>query len=173
MPDSASKRCTTCGEVKPLSEFRRDTKARDGFSWACTPCRAEADHRYYIAHRDALLERRRQYHADNREVVHRSQRRYLQANRDAVFSHYGRACACCGETRNLTIDHVNGDGAEHRRKLYGDPNQGSSRFYIWLIKQGFPAGVQTLCDRCNKSKSNGERCRINHDLEQDVENDAW
>ena len=79
--------------------------------------------------------------------------------RAAVFDHYGRTCACCGGTDRPTIDHINGDGAEHRRMLRSnDP----SKVYRWLIRQGFPAGFQTLCLPCNQSKGTGTRCRIDH-----------
>jgi len=71
-------------------------------------------------------------------------------------------CACCGTTEKLTIDHVSGDGARHRLELYGDPQQGSNRFYRWLCKHDFPAGYQTLCLPCNASKGKGEHCRLDH-----------
>jgi hypothetical protein len=90
-----------------------------------------------------------------------------RARRDAlkekIFGHYGRACSCCGATEDLTLDHVNGDGAQHRLELYGNPQgSGGTRFYRWLIKQGLPPGYQTLCRRCNISKAKGEFCRIDH-----------
>ncbi len=85
------------------------------------------------------------------------------ALREKVLGHYGRACACCGVTEDLTIDHVNGDGDQHRIELYGDSQaSGGTRFYRWLIKQGFPPGYATLCRRCNLSKGKAERCRLDH-----------
>jgi hypothetical protein len=85
------------------------------------------------------------------------------ALREKVFGHYGRACSCCGTTGDLTLDHVNGDGAQHRLELYGDSQApGGPRFYRWLVKQGLPPGYQTLCRRCNLSKAKGESCRLDH-----------
>lgn len=71
-----------------------------------------------------------------------------------VFSHYGMKCACCGldEFELLTIDHINNDGAEHRR-LIGAAGQAT---YKWLIKNGFPNGFQSLCWNCNESKRFGK-----------------
>lgn len=71
-----------------------------------------------------------------------------------VLAAYGESCACCGESRRkfLTIDHVANDGAEHRRTFRGD-------FYVWLIREGFPDGFQTLCFNCNLGKArNGGVC---------------
>jgi hypothetical protein len=86
------------------------------------------------------------------------------ADRVAVFAHYGTVCACpgCGATEDLTIDHPDGDGQEHRRAVAGNPHQGGHEFYRRLIAQGFPDGLQTMCGPCNKSKGNGPACRLWH-----------
>lgn len=80
-----------------------------------------------------------------------------QSNRQRVLAHYGTTCACCGSTAQLAIDHVNGDGAEHRQAVP------SHHFDAWLIEQGFPPGFQTLCRRCNSSKGTGPRCVLSHE----------
>lgn len=70
-----------------------------------------------------------------------------------VISHYSPnlKCQCCGESHYefLTIDHMNNDGAEHRREI----GIGGGRLYEWLIKNNFPEGYQVLCWNCNMSKS--------------------
>ena len=61
----------------------------------------------------------------------------------------GTRCRCCGETiiEFLTIDHVDGGGREHRRKI------GNGRsMYQHLRKLGYPAGYQVLCYNCNCAK---------------------
>jgi hypothetical protein len=88
--------------------------------------------------------------------------RYNQRVRVAVLDHYGRECACCGSTDRLQIDHVDGRGREHRQELFGNQRAGPP-FYAWLIKQGFPAGFQSLCLRCNRSKGDGPACRLTHE----------
>ena len=57
-------------------------------------------------------------------------------------------CACCGETEVefLGIDHIDGDGAQHRREVL------PSRIYRWLIKNKFPAGIQVSVHNCNLAK---------------------
>jgi hypothetical protein len=68
--------------------------------------------------------------------------------KQAVFDHYGRVCACCGETNLgfLTIDHVESDGAAHRKNL-------NLSLYHWLAKHNFPDGFQTLCYNCNLGRA--------------------
>jgi hypothetical protein len=67
-----------------------------------------------------------------------------------VLSVYGRSCACCseGNPRFLTVDHVNNDGAEHRRVI------GDTDVIGWLIREDFPKnGFQILCWNCNVGKA--------------------
>jgi hypothetical protein len=66
--------------------------------------------------------------------------------------HYGGnppKCACCGESHVefLAIDHVDGRGNEHRRKL-GYPQSGEV-FYYWLRRNNYPPGYRVLCHNCN------------------------
>jgi hypothetical protein len=82
--------------------------------------------------------------------------------RAAVFGWYGTSCWCCAAVEDLTIDHVNGGGGEHRAALFGNAHE-SFRFYLWLIDQGFPEDYQTLCRPCNASKAGGPACRLTHD----------
>ena len=71
-----------------------------------------------------------------------------------VFEHYGKKCICCGETEMtfLTIDHIEGGGEKHRKKIGRKIND-------WLVKNNFPEGFQTLCFNCNWGKHiNGGIC---------------
>jgi hypothetical protein len=70
-------------------------------------------------------------------------------NRARVFEAYGgAACRCCGEREAefLTIDHVRGDGWEHRKTVP------TSMLLSWLIREGFPEDFQVLCMNCNFAK---------------------
>lgn len=68
---------------------------------------------------------------------------------------YGGQCACCGENELvfLCIDHVNNDGAEHRKEV----GSGTS-MYRWLRKNKYPSGFQVLCWNCNAAKSILGKC---------------
>lgn len=67
-----------------------------------------------------------------------------------TFDAYGGKCICCGENNYifLSIDHIDGSGAEHRKLL-----DGGRSTYTFLKKQGFPKGnYQLLCFNCNFAK---------------------
>jgi len=77
-----------------------------------------------------------------------------------VLEHYGGECNCCGEERIefLTIDHIEGGGNSHRKEIFGNQNQSGSRFYRWIIKQGYPNDYQVLCWNCNTAKHYYNMC---------------
>jgi hypothetical protein len=77
-----------------------------------------------------------------------------QKLRHDVLVHYSggqTACSCCSEKHDefLSIDHINDDGADHRRMI------GRSALYRWLSNNDFPPGFQVLCMNCNFAKSLG------------------
>jgi hypothetical protein len=110
----------------------------------CVECDREASRRWKAANPSKIKAKDAQRH---------------RRDRDAVFDHYGWTCRCCGSPERLTIDHVNGGGEAHRAEL---GTKGGAGMYRWLIANGFPEGFQALCMPCNRSKSAGERCRLNH-----------
>jgi hypothetical protein len=71
-----------------------------------------------------------------------------------VFEHYGSKCACCEEDtlEYLTIDHINNDGATHRKEI-------GTQIFPWLKSNNYPNNFQILCFNCNYVKRNDA---INH-----------
>lgn len=78
----------------------------------------------------------------------------LRRKTQVLVAYGGVFCACCGEDdiRFLTIDHINGDGGEHRKEVLG------SKLYNWLKQNNFPPGFQVLCYNCNCAKRDGDKC---------------
>lgn len=88
------------------------------------------------------------------------------ALRQAAFDAYGRECACCGETveRFLTFDHVNNDGADHRRSV----GQGAP-MWRWMRDNEYPPVFQTMCGNCNIGRHiNGGNCPHAHPVLEPV-----
>lgn len=66
-----------------------------------------------------------------------------------AFKYYGNKCAHCLEENIefLTIDHINNDGAEHR-KIIG------TQIFPFLKHNNYPKDFQILCFNCNYMKRN-------------------
>ena len=87
--------------------------------------------------------------------------RYRRRLKRKVLAYYSRGiptCANCGNTyiEFLQLDHVDGNGEEHRNQLGGTRSKGnrwtSWRIYALVKKQSYPEDYQTLCQGCNQRK---------------------
>jgi hypothetical protein len=159
------KTCNKCGSVKPIAEFRLAKMRGKTVRLAiCLCCQAEWHRQHYQKHaelkREANRLRAQHYRATkpegSRNAARKYKRRKQAENKAAIYAHYGDKCICCGEDNPLflTVDHVNSDGHEERKKgLYTS----GSQFYAHIVKQGFPDIYQLLCFNCNlgRARNNG------------------
>ena len=86
--------------------------------------------------------------------VNKKTARYRKLKQE-VLDHYGNKCVCCNEAifEFLSIDHINNNGAAHR-KVSGK----GQNFYKWIIENNFPNDLQILCFNCNCAKGFYKRC---------------
>ena len=81
--------------------------------------------------------------------------KYQRQVKEAAFNAYGGpVCACCGDSHFefMSIDHIEGGGAAHRRELRrgdGQSGGGGLRLYLWLKRNNYPKGFRVLCRNCN------------------------
>lgn len=80
-------------------------------------------------------------------------KRYAIKRKFTVMDHYSDGkleCANCGikGLEFLTIDHIDGKGKQHRKKI----KKMGDNFYKWLIKNDYPKPYQVLCWNCNHAK---------------------
>lgn len=132
-----SKICSKCKKKKSVDEFYPHKGYRDKRSSWCKSCHSR-------------------YH--KQEHIKKNKKLYRQKIKAEVINAYGNKCTCCSETilAFLTIDHIYGDGHEHRRKLNLG---GGTDFYLWLRKNNYPEGFQVLCFNCNCGRQiNGGVC---------------
>jgi hypothetical protein len=109
--------CSRCRQAKPRSEFGKHAQAKSGIC-QCIKCRREAA------------------------------RQSLERLKIKTFAQYGGACVCCGisDIDVLTIDHIDQQGAAHKRAL---KLASGGNTYRWLRDNGYPEGFRLLCFNCN------------------------
>jgi hypothetical protein len=145
--------------AKIKQERRKQRRIKNGICTACNTnqarenkttcesCRKKASIRYFAQ-------------SDTYKTIakHNYQQRYPTLRRAAYLAYGGFRCTCCGESNEmfLSLDHIDGKGAEHRRQL---KSKGGERLYTWLRDNNYPPGFQVLCMNCNFGKQrNGGQC---------------
>lgn len=58
--DDNMKICLKCGEEKPLSEYFKRKKSKDGYETRCKECRLKRHHEYVIENKETIKEKDRQ-----------------------------------------------------------------------------------------------------------------
>lgn len=170
----ASKVCRDCKAEKDLSDFyehRAGKGPKDGRYSRCKLCHNALSVAWAKENREKVNEiglrssrknkakrnaASRQYYWNNAERMRAAQRTRIQELKDAAYAAYGGyVCSCCGEREPmfLCLDHINDDGAAHRKTF---PTGG---LYEWLRKHDYPPMFQVLCPNCNMGKRmNGGTC---------------
>ena len=134
--NSGGKRCARCGEKnRGRLKKAKDLRLQAGM---CARCGCE----------ELVTKRFCMPCYDMHKACGRRSRQKLKME---VFEAYGGCvCKCCGEKESsfLSMDHVNGGGQKHLKKI------GTGRLYYWLRDNDFPSGFQVLCMNCQFGRKN-------------------
>lgn len=125
-----TKICGRCKILKNSLEFNKNKARYDGLHSVCKECRKIVNPKYS-----------KKYWENN----------YHYKQKFIVIAYYSMSEMCCRNCRYnnikaLEIDHINNDGAKHRKEIKG------GHLYSWLINNNFPDGFQVLCATCNALK---------------------
>lgn len=98
------------------------------------------------------LRKQNKYSYCCKDCIAKIAKAYYDKVREAVFVHYGKVCACCGEDNELflTIDHINNDG--YMDSTASVKRDSGRTMYARIIRMGYPNTFQTLCMNCNFGK---------------------
>lgn len=166
------KTCTRCGKSKPadIEHFPWREKKNRLDSW-CRQCYRDNTNLHHAKDPELKRQKDRDYRRSQGEAYYarkrlRYQSRSLTARERAkirarrhneklkreAMDHYGGAiCCCCGETEilMLSLDHIAGDGAAHRKSLTGSTHRMAGTTHGWAKANGYPPIFQVLCMNCN------------------------
>jgi hypothetical protein len=111
--------------------------------------------KHYYKKRAVILEERAKNPQPTRPPK-QSERRLI------ILNHYSNGnphCNCCGEKeiKFLAIDHINNNGAAHRREVGA-----GTKMWKWIIDNNFPNTFQILCHNCNMAKAFYGECPHGH-----------
>ena len=146
--------CPRCGKRPPIKNHKQ-----------CQECIDYMRNRRENLPADKVFQYRehdKQWRKENQQYIRQLDKERTRRTKEEVILHYGGSCVCCGESNImfLTIDHIVGNGSQHRREI-GIRN-GGRPFYAWLRRQGYPPGYQVLCWNCNCAKGHYGFCPHQH-----------
>jgi hypothetical protein len=138
--ENGKKECRKCKKWAELSFFKKNKRYADGLSLYCTDCVKAFQTAWW-----AEWSGNPKNHLQKREDARAKQLKRLEKMRAEVRNKYDNKCAHCGfdDVRALQIDHVNGDGHEHRKVV-----KGTNTFLAEVIKDT-ENRFQLLCANCN------------------------
>lgn len=160
------RKCKTCNDVKPIDQFNLVGDKWNSRRHECKGCESSRKKLWYNQNieraraKQAIRSSQVRGHRDE-ETKRRNaeyQKRYRDKLKAEIYQAYGNRCACCGEAEVmfLSIDHVENDGALHRKA--GIDNC-TTALMGRIKREGFPPSFQLLCMNCNHGKSrNGGTC---------------
>ncbi len=113
---------------------------------------------YKLENKEGVSTYNQEYYQRDPEHQRRRRNLYVRNERIMAIAEYGGKCVCCGNSTYefLTFDHINNDGAAHRREI---GSKGGAHFVTWLKKNGWPKDIiQLLCMNCNHAKDKYGAC---------------
>jgi hypothetical protein len=176
MDDIPTKTCRSCQEIKPLSDFHRNAKFRDGYQYSCKKCACAKTQAYYRENAEkqrenakdrrsknnvVIREKARRHYQENREMLKERRKGYYLQNRDAViekskqyyYSHYEQRRATI-KVSSVRWKRANPDAIrvlDSRRRARKIGNGGSHTVKQWLALK---AQYDHRCLCCGKQEPN-------------------
>lgn len=121
--ENHSKRCPSCGEVKPLGEFAPNRSTKTGRSPYCAPCQKAYAREHYRKNRDAYIAKAAGWRGDNPERMQESRQKWVESHGDL-----NRAVKAAWTKRNR-------EKMNAYKRAWRETNPDKVREYAWLSNQ--------------------------------------
>jgi len=166
--------CDTCGENKELKKFRPSSyKLANGSKKrirrkTCRKCESNARKKAGLCNQCYKPAKKGHTCCEScLQTISKSAKNRAREDRKSALNYYGNSCNFCGEDIEifLTIDHIDNNGAEHRKMINCSGRAGSTT-YAWLRRNNYPKGFQTLCYNCNCAKNHHSEETIKEELDK-------
>lgn len=119
------KTCTRCRETKPLDQFHKRARSKDGLTSRCGPCRSQEVREYRVKYPEKVIEYGRTSNLRKAFGI-------TVAEYEALLAEQSGGCGICGKTcttgRRLAVDHDHETGRV-RGLLCSRCNRGIGLFF--------------------------------------------
>lgn len=142
---------TSCGHFRAYCKYghERTLDSIDSHG-RCKVCAKIKAQQWCLENPEQHYENGKRWYEENREKANTLKVSANAERKLKVLTHYSpnEVLGCCWEgclitdIDMLTLDHINNDGAAHRKEI---GSEHSTNMYRWAINNGFPRMFQTLC----------------------------
>lgn len=169
------KKCSKCGEQKPLTDYYEQATCKGGRRPDCKTCVCQREHEKRVADpekfkayekaryardKEKRKTKAREYYAANREAGKAVRRKHYAANRDTYLAYSAkrkaakRAVEHVPYTRTEIYERDGGHCRECHLELHNVPNGFDIDHIVPLSLGGVdtPANLQLMCRPCNRAK---------------------
>ena len=133
----ARKRCSMCKQWKPVEEFHRNRRKRDGLQLRCRDCNIQTNKRWYREHPEARARRMDEYARLRREAFHRRVLEYLREH----------PCVDCGECDPVVLEF------DHLRDKLKNISAMANASQPWPKIEAEIAKCEVVCANCHRRRT--------------------
>lgn len=139
-----TKICTKCGKEKPLSEFSKNARKRDGYQCACKECMAEYNRIHYLKNKEIY----------NIKAANQSKEcvEYMRSIKEQL------KCSKCGENRWWMLDFHHINPKEKENTVANLAHSGS----IQKVKNEIEKCI-VLCANCHRDEHYQQKLKSKQD----------
>ena len=135
------KQCPNCSESKELIEFASDKKTKDGLYYCCKKCKKELDVKYRFNNRAKLIEQKRTYYRENKEILAIKKKVYNKNNPRTEYKRKWKS--------------------NNKKRLSDQAKQRYDSEPLYRLTVGLRNRIQKVFKGLNKSKTSKELLGVN------------
>jgi ferredoxin len=132
-----TKVCSKCGIRKPVAEFSKSSKNKDGLRYFCKSCISVCSQKYYQDHKDDINTKTRLYRQNHRNEQSVASRKYYDTHREAKLK-------SCKEYRSANREAISIKNKEYATKY---PERIKAKE---AVRRAIEVGILIRPDRCEK-----------------------
>jgi hypothetical protein len=82
------KKCSICGEIKPLSKFNRDKQSRTGYRGECKVCHSKRCNNYHKKNKETVLKRRKRFYEEHKKRLAMENKKWRDNNTEYIREYH-------------------------------------------------------------------------------------
>jgi len=130
-----TKKCTKCGEVKPLGEYCKSKRYKDGFFCYCKQCKNKVSERWRKANPEKVKERQKRFYEKNPEKVKEIKKRWCENNPEKI------------KEKNKRFYEKNTEKVKEKSKRYRENNPEKQKQWQKRFSENNPEKIKEIKKR--------------------------